>query len=73
MTVTRIESHRLCHEDLFDEEAIAMRHSGDLSRNLRTVQICQKAKDSMALVRKPGPWMVLAGAGRRSSTEGDNL
>ncbi len=50
-----------------------MRHSGDLSRNLRTVQICQKAKDSMALVRKPGPWMVLAGAGRRSSTEGDNL
>ena len=27
------------------------------------MQICQKAKDSMALVRKPGPWMVLAGAG----------
>jgi metallo-beta-lactamase family protein len=51
------------HEDLFDEEAIAMRRSGDLSKNLRTVQICQKAKDSMALARKPGPWMVLAGAG----------
>ena len=51
------------HEDLFDEEAIAMRHSGELSKNLRTAEICQKAKDSMALVRRPGPWMVLAGAG----------
>jgi metallo-beta-lactamase family protein len=51
------------HEELFDEEAIAMRRSGELSKNLRTAQICQKAKDSMALVRKPGPWMVLAGAG----------
>jgi metallo-beta-lactamase family protein len=49
--------------ELFDEEAIAMRRSGDLSANLRTVKICQKAKDSMALARKPGPWMVLAGAG----------
>src|SRR4030095_906804 len=51
------------HEELFDDEAIAMRRSGELSRNLRTVQICQKAKDSMALASKPGPWMVLAGAG----------
>jgi metallo-beta-lactamase family protein len=51
------------HEELFDAEAIAMRRSGDLSANLRTVKICQKAVDSLALVRKPGPWMVLAGAG----------
>ena len=51
------------HEGLFDEEAMAMRRSGELSKHLRTVQICQKAKDSMALARKPGPWMVLAGAG----------
>jgi metallo-beta-lactamase family protein len=51
------------HEELFDDEAVAMRRSGELSRNLRTAQICQKAKDSMALARKPGPWMVLAGAG----------
>jgi metallo-beta-lactamase family protein len=27
------------------------------------VKVCQKAVDSMALSRKPGPWMVLAGAG----------
>jgi metallo-beta-lactamase family protein len=51
------------HAELFDEEAIAMRRSGDLSANLRTVKFCQKARDSMALVAKPGPWMVLAGAG----------
>ena len=52
------------HEKLFDEEAIAMRRSGEPSKNLRAVRICQKAKDSMALVQKPGPWMVLAGAGK---------
>src|SRR5262245_41351960 len=51
------------HPELFDAEAIAMRQSGDLSANLRTVRICQKAADSYALARKPGPWMVLAGAG----------
>jgi metallo-beta-lactamase family protein len=51
------------YEELFDEEAIAMRRSGDLSANLRTVKICQKAADSYALGKKPGPWMVLAGAG----------
>ena len=51
------------HAELFDEEAIAMRKSGELSANLSTVRICQKAADSMALSRKPGPWMVLAGAG----------
>jgi metallo-beta-lactamase family protein len=51
------------HAELFDTEAIAMRRSGDLSGNLRTVKVCQKAADSYALARKPGPWMVLAGAG----------
>jgi len=51
------------HDELFDEEAIAMRRSGELSANLRTVKVCQKAADSYALAQKPGPWMVLAGAG----------
>jgi metallo-beta-lactamase family protein len=51
------------HAELFDAEAIGMRRSGDLSANLRTARICQKAADSYALARKPGPWMVLAGAG----------
>jgi metallo-beta-lactamase family protein len=62
MAIRATEIYRT-HDDLFDEEALAMRHSGELSKNLRTVQICQKAKDSMALAGKPGPWMVLAGAG----------
>ena len=51
------------HPELFDEEARAMRRSGELSAHLSTVQVCQKAADSFALARKPGPWMVLAGAG----------
>jgi metallo-beta-lactamase family protein len=62
MAITATDIYRT-HDDLFDEEAIAMRSSGELSRNLRTAQVCQKAKDSMALARKAGPWMVLAGAG----------
>jgi metallo-beta-lactamase family protein len=51
------------HPELFDEEAIAMRESGELSADLRTVKVCEKGKDSQVLARKPGPWMVLAGAG----------
>jgi metallo-beta-lactamase family protein len=51
------------HPELFDQEAIAMRRSGELSAHLSTVKVCQKAAASLALARKPGPWMVLAGAG----------
>ena len=51
------------HAELFDTEATAMRRSGELSTNLRTAAVCQTAADSLALARKPGPWMVLAGAG----------
>lgn len=51
------------HAELFDAEAKAMRRSGELSANLRTAAVCQTAADSRALSRKPGPWMVLAGAG----------
>ena len=49
--------------ELFDDEAKAMRRSGELAGSLRTVKVCAKAADSYALARKPGPWMVLAGAG----------
>ena len=62
MAIRATEIYR-SNADLFDEEALAMRTSGDLSANLRTVKTCQKAQDSLALSRKPGPWMVLAGAG----------
>jgi metallo-beta-lactamase family protein len=62
MAIRATEVYR-SHPELFDEEAIAMRRSGELSAGLATVKFCQKAADSMALSRKPGPWMVLAGAG----------
>ena len=51
------------HEELFDEEALEMRRSGELAANLRTVRICQKAKDSKRLAKTPGPWLVMAGSG----------
>jgi metallo-beta-lactamase family protein len=62
MAIRATEVYR-SHAELFDEEAIAMRRSGDLSTHLRTVTICQKAAASLALSGRPGPWMVLAGAG----------
>jgi metallo-beta-lactamase family protein len=62
MAIRATEIYR-SHSELFDEEALAMRDSGELSANLRSVRTCQKAKDSFALAEKPGPWMVLAGAG----------
>jgi len=51
------------HPELYDEEALAMRESGELSSNLRTVKYCAKATDSMAIGRRPGPFLVMAGAG----------
>jgi metallo-beta-lactamase family protein len=62
MAIRATEIYR-SNTELFDAEALAMRRSGDLSAHLRTVKFCQKAIDSYALARKPGPWMVLAGAG----------
>jgi metallo-beta-lactamase family protein len=51
------------HTELYDEEALAMLRSGELARHLRTVKTCAKAVDSMALRRRPGPFMVMAGSG----------
>ena len=48
---------------MLDEEARATRRSGELSANLKTARGLQKAVDSQSLARKPGPWLVLAGAG----------
>lgn len=51
------------YSELTDEEARAMRRSGELSANLRTARVLQKSIDSQGLRNKPGPWLVLAGAG----------
>jgi metallo-beta-lactamase family protein len=51
------------HPELFDEEALAMRRSGELATQLRTVKACTKAADSMALAKRGGPFLVMAGSG----------
>jgi metallo-beta-lactamase family protein len=42
---------------------LAMRASGELSANLRTLKLCQKAVESLALAKKPGPFLGMAGGG----------
>jgi metallo-beta-lactamase family protein len=51
------------HRELFDDEALAMAKSGDLANQLRTLKMLPKASDSKALVARPGPYLVMAGAG----------
>jgi metallo-beta-lactamase family protein len=62
MAIRATEIYR-SHAELFDEEALAMRRSGEIAAHLRTAQVVQKAADSMALARRRGPFLVLAGAG----------
>jgi metallo-beta-lactamase family protein len=51
------------HNELFDEEALAMQKSGELRTNLETVQFSQTADDSRALNDVAGPCLIMAGAG----------
>lgn len=51
------------HADLFDEEAQAMRASGELATNLRTVKMCVTAEESRRLNDVEGACLILAGAG----------
>ena len=51
------------HMELFDEEALGMMKSGEMSKNLRTVKALPKAAESRELAGRPGPWLVMAGAG----------
>jgi metallo-beta-lactamase family protein len=51
------------HAELFDEEALAMKKSGELRTNLDTVQFSQTAADSRALNDVAGPCLIIAGAG----------
>jgi metallo-beta-lactamase family protein len=51
------------HHDLFDEEALSMMKSGELKTRLDTVEFCKTANESKALNEKPGPMLILAGAG----------
>jgi metallo-beta-lactamase family protein len=51
------------HVDLFDEEALAMRRSGDLATNLRTAKPCRTAAESRRLNDVKGPCLIMAGSG----------
>jgi metallo-beta-lactamase family protein len=51
------------HLELFDDEALSMMKSGELSKNLRTARVCKSAKESQALAQMHPPFLVLAGAG----------
>jgi metallo-beta-lactamase family protein len=51
------------HPELFDDEALAMRESGELRENLETAQFCPTADDSRALNNLKGPLLIMAGAG----------
>jgi metallo-beta-lactamase family protein len=62
MAIRATEIYR-SHPELFDEQAIAMRRAGDLVNHLRTARVCQKATESQAIAKAPGPYLVLAGAG----------
>lgn len=62
MAIKATEVYRK-HAELFDEEALAMRKSGDLATNLKTVRMCPTADDSRRLNDVKGPCLIMAGAG----------
>ena len=51
------------HDDLFDEEALAMRKSGELATHLRSAQPCRTPAESRRLCKVSGPCLIMAGAG----------
>ena len=51
------------HEEVYDEEALEMRRTGELAKQLRTVKVCVKGSESKKLAKIPGPWLVMAGSG----------
>jgi metallo-beta-lactamase family protein len=51
------------HSELFDDEALAMRQSGELREHLETAQFCPTANDSRALNDVTGACLIMAGAG----------
>ena len=51
------------HVEIFDEEALAMRRSGDLRRGLETVRFSLTGEESQKLNDLEGPLMIMAGSG----------
>jgi metallo-beta-lactamase family protein len=51
------------YAELYDDEALAMKESGELRANLDTAKYSQTADDSRALNDVKGPCLIMAGAG----------
>ncbi|HAV61179.1 MAG TPA: MBL fold hydrolase, partial [Verrucomicrobiales bacterium] len=51
------------HPDLFDEEASALRETGELAVDLHEVKTCATAEESKQLNRMSGTMMIIAGSG----------
>ena len=51
------------HDELFDEEALAMQRSGELIKKLQSVKFCSTPNESRALNDIKGPCLIMAGAG----------
>jgi metallo-beta-lactamase family protein len=51
------------NDELFDEEALEMVHSGELRKNLAFARTCPKPGDSRALNDVAGPCLIMAGSG----------
>jgi metallo-beta-lactamase family protein len=62
MAIKATEIYRK-HREMLDPEAVAMAKSGELKTRLASVQFCKTASESKALNDRPGPLMILAGAG----------
>lgn len=51
------------HPELMDEEALRLRNSGQLRKDLSTLRICESVEESQALNDFQGPCLILAGSG----------
>jgi len=51
------------HTDLFDEEALALKKSGELDHDFSMVSTCATADDSRKLNDMEGPMLIMAGSG----------
>lgn len=60
-----IEAVRLYrkHTSLFDEEALAMKRSGQLDADFSSITTCESADESRKLNDREGPMLIMAGSG----------
>lgn len=62
MAIDAVQIYRR-HTSLFDEEALAMKKSGQLDADFSSVTACETADDSRRLNDLEGPMLIMAGSG----------